>query len=149
MTGWAIQVAAATTCGETGTATTYIWPDILLASWDIPSSSTHQSAGYHTQLYGGGICHSHPYTAAGNLLLNYSHFSDKPLLGKIWTNLKAHRDPGTLTLFSVNLASVTETCIWWRWEMHTKSYSETWQTRPLGGNKSKQEIKELVLLICK
>ena len=123
VTGWAIQVAAAFTCGETGPATTYIWPDILLATWNLPSSSTHQSAGYHTQLYGGRICYSHPYIAAGNLLL-YLNFSDKPLLGKTWTNLKALRVPGTLPLFSANLASVTETRIWWKREMHTKCYSE-------------------------
>lgn len=97
MTGWAIQVVAATTCGETGTSTTYIWPDILLATRNLPSSSTHQSAGYHTQLYGGRICYSHPYIAAGNLML-YLNFSDKPLLGKIWTNLKAlsPRHPTTI-----------------------------------------------------
>jgi hypothetical protein len=135
VTGWAIQVVAATTSGETGTATTYIWPDILLATCNLPSSSTHQSAGYHTQLYGGRICYSHTYIAAGNLLL-YLNFSDKPLLSKIQTNLKAlsPRHPTTILsksgLLQKHVYDGEEKCI-----QHL--IQKTWGTRPLGGNKSK------------
>jgi len=136
VTGRAIQVVAATTYGETGTATTYIWPDILLATWNLPSSSAHQSAGYHTQLYGGRICYPHPYTAAGNLLL-YLNFSDKPLLGKIRTNLKAlksqahyHYSQQIWPQLQKQVYDGEDKCIQYL-------IQKTWGTRPLGGNKNK------------